>query len=98
MRLNNENWMKKEKKFLCMLGLGKIDQKSEKKINVTLFFSPKNTVSPLHQDPCNNLLSQIVGSKKIVLIDHQFTSKVYPFSKDDRMKWNSSQIDSKHGQ
>lgn len=56
------------------------------------WFGPKGTVSPLHHDPSNNLLTQIVGSKRVLLYDRCHTSNLYPFDKNNRMRWNSSQV------
>ena len=41
------------------------------------WLGPGGTVSPLHFDPCHNLLAQVVGSKKVCLFNHADTPLLY---------------------
>ncbi|XP_050091623.1 bifunctional peptidase and arginyl-hydroxylase JMJD5 [Anopheles aquasalis] len=45
---------------------------------IRAWLGPKGTVSPLHTDPCHNLLCQVFGSKTIILARPEDTDKLYP--------------------
>ncbi|GAB5362284.1 hypothetical protein AAMO2058_000784000 [Amorphochlora amoebiformis] len=60
-------------------------------VRLNAWFGPKGTVSPLHYDPEHNLLSQVVGKKKIRLFSHKDTPYLYPHS--TQMLTNTSQVD-----
>lgn len=57
---------------------------------INAWFGPSGTVSTCHTDPFHNLLSQVIGSKAILLFDPQYSPDMYPHP---GLMSNTSQID-----
>jgi len=65
------------------------DESTEPDINA--WFGPQGTVSPLHQDPKNNILAQGYGTKQLFLFSPKDTEYLYPH--DEKMLSNTAQVD-----
>ncbi|CAH1159504.1 unnamed protein product [Phyllotreta striolata] len=59
--------------------------------DINAWLGPKGTVSPLHHDPKNNLLTQVYGTKQIILFSPEDTPNLYPH--DDKLLNNTAQVD-----
>lgn len=77
----------REPEYCC---LSDTYEKSGDGVDVNAWFGPAHTVSPMHYDPKHNLLTQIVGSKAILLADPKYNDDIYPY--EDALLFNTSQV------
>lgn len=63
---------------------------TEEEPDINAWFGPKGTVSPLHYDPKHNILSQIFGTKQIILFSPQDSDFLYPY--EGKLLSNTAQI------
>ncbi|XP_069132557.1 bifunctional peptidase and arginyl-hydroxylase JMJD5-like [Argopecten irradians] len=82
----------------CVLGLTESERSSScdedaEDVDINAWFGPKGTVSPLHHDPKENFLAQVVGRKYIRLYSESMTPFLYPH---DGFMDNTSQVDVEH--
>ena len=62
-------------------------------VDMNAWFGPRATVSPLHQDPTDNILVQVLGSKYVRIYDRVIPRDVvYPYDASSSLK-NTSQVD-----
>lgn len=64
---------------------------SNKPVEVMAWYGPKGTVSPLHHDPKKNLLTQVVGEKRLFLFSPSDSENLYPH--EHELLNNTAQVD-----
>ncbi|VEN41920.1 unnamed protein product [Callosobruchus maculatus] len=74
----------------CCLSLD-YNNDTETELDVNAWFGPGGTVSPLHQDPKNNILSQVFGTKQILLYSPDDSPYLYPH--EEKLLNNTAQVD-----
>ncbi|XP_075970835.1 jumonji domain containing 5 [Anticarsia gemmatalis] len=65
--------------------------KSNKPVEVSAWYGPKGTVSPLHHDPKKNLLTQVIGEKRLFIFSPSDSQYLYPH--DHELLKNTAQVD-----
>jgi [histone H3]-dimethyl/trimethyl-L-lysine36 demethylase len=70
----------------CVLGAGEVAA-------VNAWLGPPGTVTPLHTDPHNNLLCQVVGAKYVRLYSPAHNEHMYPHQSG--LTTNSSRVDAR---
>ncbi|XP_060063787.1 bifunctional peptidase and arginyl-hydroxylase JMJD5-like [Ylistrum balloti] len=68
-------------------------QEDTEDVDINAWFGPKGTVSPLHHDPKENFLAQVVGRKYVRLYSEAMTPYLYPY---DGFMDNTSRVDIEH--
>jgi lysine-specific demethylase 8 len=63
----------------------------ESEVDINAWFGPAGTVSPLHFDPKNNFLCQVIGEKYVRLYAEEHTERLY--AHEGNILRNTSRID-----
>eukprot|EP00947_MAST-08B_sp_MAST-8B-sp1_P004366 g4366.t1 len=66
------------------------EDNGEDTVAINAWFGPAHTVSPLHHDPCHNLLAQVMGRKRVRLFHPRTSARLYP---SPGLLSNTSQVD-----
>eukprot|EP01122_Echinamoeba_exundans_P003977 TRINITY_DN14016_c0_g1_i1.p1 TRINITY_DN14016_c0_g1~~TRINITY_DN14016_c0_g1_i1.p1 ORF type:complete len:437 (+),score=48.43 TRINITY_DN14016_c0_g1_i1:260-1570(+) len=72
---------------------GDSDDHQDESVKINAWFGPAGTVSPIHHDPYDNLFCQVVGSKYVRLYDSCLQQEMYPYSREESVLDNTSQVD-----
>eukprot|EP01138_Halocafeteria_seosinensis_P003558 gb/GECG01003637.1/.p1 GENE.gb/GECG01003637.1/~~gb/GECG01003637.1/.p1 ORF type:complete len:503 (+),score=48.00 gb/GECG01003637.1/:1-1509(+) len=66
------------------------EAKATGEVQINAWLGPTGTLSCLHNDPYHNLLAQVVGWKRVVLVDNRYRERLYPHP---GIMSNTSQVD-----
>lgn len=70
-----------------------MDQEPTTDVEINAWFGPSSTISPLHTDPTDNLLVQVMGTKYVRLYSKDTPKELIGRSEEDSLLSNTSVID-----